>query len=80
MIAEYELKARLLDRERPVSPPMNGSNRCDRCVAQAAVRIFLETPAFSALELCGHHYDAHAAALFSHAWWVDDQRINPGGC
>jgi hypothetical protein len=50
---------------------MTASDRCDRCGAQAHVRVFLETGA--ALQFCGHHFREHEVRLRSVAVDVQDE-------
>jgi hypothetical protein len=51
--------------------PMNAVHRCDRCGAQAYVRVLLR----SRLELlfCAHHYRQHAPALAKVAVVIQDE-------
>ena len=51
--------------------PMTASDRCDRCGAQAHVRVFLESGA--ALQFCGHHFRQHEVRLRSVAVDVQDE-------
>lgn len=51
--------------------PMTASDRCDRCGAQAHVRVFLEGG--SALQFCGHHFREHEVRLRSVAVDVQDE-------
>lgn len=51
--------------------PMTASDRCDRCGAQAHVRVFLESGA--ALQFCGHHFREHEVRLRSVAVDVQDE-------
>ena len=41
--------------------PMNAMNRCDRCGAQAYIRVLLHSG--QDLLFCAHHYRQHAPAL-----------------
>ncbi len=41
--------------------PMNTGHRCDRCGAQAYIRVLL--PSRRELLFCAHHYRQHAPAL-----------------
>lgn len=50
---------------------LTGHDRCDRCGAQAYVRVGLLT---GELMFCGHHYAANAEALAVVAVIVEDQR------
>lgn len=50
---------------------LTGHDRCDRCGAQAYVRVGLMT---GELMFCGHHYAANAEALAPVAVTVEDQR------
>lgn len=45
------------------------ADRCDRCGAQALVRVVLP---YGELLFCGHHYGRLAASLKPHAVRVDD--------
>ena len=51
--------------------PMNALHRCDRCGAQAYVRIVLYTS--QDLLFCGHHYRQHAPALAKVAAGIQDE-------
>lgn len=52
-------------------PRLRPADRCDRCGAQAFVRVFM----FSTFLLfCGHHYAKHELGLAPVAEFVDDQR------
>lgn len=52
------------------APALTAADRCDRCGAQAYVRVVL----VNGLELyfCGHHYSANASALADKAIEVHD--------
>lgn len=41
--------------------PLTASDRCDRCAAQALVRVFLISG--SALQFCSHHFKEHEVRL-----------------
>ena len=43
--------------------PLTAADRCDRCGAQARVRVLLESG--SALQFCGHHFREHEVRLRS---------------
>ena len=43
------------------APPLAATDRCDRCNAQAYVRIVL--PGGTDLLFCGHHWNRHEDAL-----------------
>lgn len=45
------------------------SDRCDRCNAQALVRVVLP---FGDLLFCGHHFSKHASSLRPIAERIDD--------
>lgn len=49
-------------------PVLSATDRCDRCGAQAYVRV--ELPGGSSLQFCGHHWGAHEAALSPQATQV----------
>ncbi len=51
--------------------PLTASDRCDRCGAQAHVRVFLEGG--SALQFCGHHFREHEVRLRSVAVDIQDE-------
>ena len=48
-------------RAPAVPGPMNATHRCDRCGAQAYVRVLLRSR--QDLLFCAHHYRQHAPAL-----------------
>ena len=50
--------------------PLTAADRCDRCGAQAYVRVVLPT---GELLFCGHHARAHAAAFSDLAVHVQDE-------
>jgi 4-hydroxyphenylpyruvate dioxygenase-like putative hemolysin len=50
--------------------PMNAVHRCDRCVAQAYVRVLLRS--HQELLFCAHHYRQHAPALAKVAVEIQD--------
>lgn len=51
--------------------PLTASDRCDRCAAQAHVRVYLENG--SALQFCGHHFRQHEVRLRSVAVDIQDE-------
>ena len=51
--------------------PMNALHRCDRCGAQAYVRVLLLSR--QDLLFCAHHYRQHASALARVALAVQDE-------
>ena len=51
--------------------PMNAQHRCDRCGAQAYVRVLLLSR--QDLLFCAHHYRQHASALARVALAVQDE-------
>lgn len=51
--------------------PLTAADRCDRCGAQAYVRVVL---ASGELLFCGHHARAHAEAFTGVATHVQDER------
>ncbi len=51
--------------------PMGAVHRCDRCGAQAYVRVLL--PSRRALLFCAHHYRQHAPALAEVAVEIQDE-------
>jgi len=59
---------------------MNATHRCDRCGAQAYVRILLRSR--QDLLFCAHHYRQHASALAEVAIAIQNetQRLAQGGC
>ena len=59
--------------------PMNAVHRCDRCGAQAYVRVLLLSR--QDLLFCAHHFRQHASALARVALAVQDetQRLARGG-
>lgn len=52
-------------------PDLTAADRCDRCGAQAYVRVELANGA--ALQFCGHHWGTHEAALAPKATRVINQ-------
>jgi hypothetical protein len=61
------------------SQPLEVADRCDRCGAQAYVRVGLMN---GELLFCGHHFAKQQAALVSAAISIRDQRedlrVKPG--
>ncbi len=55
-------------------PRMTASDRCDRCGAQAYVRVVLAGG--GELLFCRHHYSEHEASLTKVAVAVDDERTS----
>ena len=55
--------------------PMTVADRCDRCAAQAYVRVFLDGG--STLQFCGHHFREHEDRLRAIA--IDVQEEIPNG-
>ena len=53
-------------------PRLTASDRCDRCGAQAYVRVVLAGG--GELLFCNHHYSEHEANLAKVAVAVDDER------
>jgi hypothetical protein len=53
------------------SPTLTSTDRCDRCTAQAYVRVVL--PGGSDLLFCGHHWSQHEAVLRPRAEEVVDE-------
>ena len=51
--------------------PMSAAHRCDRCRAQAYVRVLL--PRRRELLFCAHHYRQHAPALAEVAAEIQDE-------
>ena len=51
--------------------PMNALHRCDRCGAQAYVRVVLHS--LQDLLFCAHHYRQHAPALAEVAAGIQDE-------
>ena len=54
-----------------VTGPMTAVDRCDRCGAQAYIRIFLRSR--QDLLFCAHHYRQHAPALAKVAVGIQDE-------
>jgi hypothetical protein len=54
----------------PTTEPLTAADRCDRCGAQAYVRVVLPV---GELLFCGHHARAHADAYRSVALHVQDE-------
>jgi len=53
------------------APALSATDRCDRCNAQAYVRVIL--PGGSDLLFCGHHWNRHESALRPQAIEVVDE-------
>ena len=53
------------------APALSASDRCDRCSAQAYVRVVL--PGGADLLFCGHHWSRHEGALRDRATEVVDE-------
>ncbi|MEY4323495.1 MAG: hypothetical protein RL410_1276 [Actinomycetota bacterium] len=53
------------------APTLKASDRCDRCGAQAYVRVVM--PGGGQLLFCGHHFSANAQALKSQAVEIVDE-------
>lgn len=51
---------------------LDATHRCDRCAAQAYVRVALL--AGGELLFCGHHYHRHADSLAGRTVWIFDAR------
>ena len=51
---------------------MNAADRCDRCGAQAFVKVFVVTS--GDLQFCAHHFAEHEDALREVAFVVADER------
>lgn len=51
--------------------PLTVSDRCDRCGAQAFVRVYLDQD--SALQFCAHHFREHEGKLRSIAVDIQDE-------
>jgi hypothetical protein len=61
-----------IPREAPaLASRLNAAHRCDRCGAQAYVRVLLHTR--QDLLFCAHHYRQHAPALDKVAAQIQDQ-------
>lgn len=58
------------------APALSATDRCDRCNAQAYVRVIL--PGGSDLLFCGHHWNRHEPVLRPQAIEVVDEthRLN----
>ena len=66
-------------RAPAVPGPINAACRCDRCGAQAYVRVLFRSR--QDLLFCAHHYRQHASALTNVAVAIHDetQSLAPGG-
>lgn len=53
------------------APALSATDRCDRCNAQAYVRVVL--PGGADLLFCGHHWNRHENALRPQALHVVDE-------
>jgi hypothetical protein len=52
--------------------PLTLSDRCDRCGAQAFVRVYIGE---SDLLFCGHHYNRYEANLIGCSTGIQDERF-----
>lgn len=61
--------------EMPVVP-LNLQDRCDRCAAQAFVRVFLlnQEGHSTSLQFCGHHFSSNETNLRTIALDIQDER------
>lgn len=57
--------------ETLTAPALGATDRCDRCSAQAYVRVVL--PGGSDLLFCGHHWGHHEAVLRPQAEEIIDE-------
>ena len=55
--------------------PMTVADRCDRCTAQAHIRVYLDGG--STLQFCGHHFHEHEDRLRAIALDVQEQNLPP---
>jgi len=53
------------------APELSGTDRCDRCGAQAYVRVVLASG--TDLQFCGHHWSRHEEALRPQAEQIIDE-------
>ncbi len=53
---------------------MTAADRCDRCGAQAYVRVWVNADALSTLDFCGHHFAQHEAVLVAAGSMFADYR------
>lgn len=53
------------------APELAGTDRCDRCGAQAYVRVVLASG--TDLQFCGHHWSRHEEALRPQAEQIIDE-------
>jgi hypothetical protein len=56
-----------------ISVPLTVQDRCDRCSAQAYVRVMLSASGLEIL-FCAHHFEKNAAALAGCSTVVTDDR------
>lgn len=59
-------------RFNPTIVPMKIADRCDKCAAQAYVRVHHISG--TDLQFCGHHYSRFEVAFVSDEWLVQDER------
>ncbi len=68
-----------MPREAPaLASPMNAAHRCDRCGAQAYVRVLL--PSRLELLFCAHHNRQYASALANIAVEIQDETMRLAFC
>lgn len=55
--------------------PLNANHRCDRCGAQAYVRVVIMTADRGAVDLlfCNHHFNSHKEKLAATAVYTHDE-------
>lgn len=53
------------------APELSATDRCDRCGAQAYVRVVM--PGGADLQFCGHHWSTHEDALRPQAEQIIDE-------
>ncbi len=74
------LEPQLDQLDERVRVPLALTDRCDRCGAQAFVRVFLprKTAGKWDLDFCQHHYRYHEPAIVAKGYEIQDEtnRIN----
>ncbi|MEI6622059.1 MAG: hypothetical protein WCP28_09150 [Actinomycetes bacterium] len=60
----------------PEASPLTAQDRCDRCVAAAAVRtVFIHSDGSRELLFCGHHFNEHEDKLVAAGAMINDYRV-----
>ena len=72
MVCDGGMNASTLERTAVPEPTLTAADRCDACGARAWVRVTM--PTGGRLFFCGHHANAHLAALVGSGADILDER------